>query len=480
MRRYMLTFVAAFAAGYAFADVPKASDFKLKLTGVAVADDTGDDYKVVGKVCKPETRVVVKSGKQLAMFFVDYDFPTNASVRIWLQPNCTGSGTGGRFGSSPSGVYSGKGKVQRILHLEDDCHDRHVLLKSVRLAVSVEGGEGADQGDFYIGDAPVDVVYAHGELKEGDEFDVLEPLSPPPSVTTSLLPGWTEDFESAKAKAKAEGKLVLAYFLNSRSPRKEGGKSGTLDKTVFGDRGFVERAGKSFVLYMCELDDTKQSWAAKNNIMFAFKYASRRNAFSPPEVAIVDPDGNRVALLDKKGWKGGVDGFLAKIEKARESCVKKLEIERKARAEAMKKIPAKTDKTSTPAGFTDDLDKAFAKAKAEGKLVFACFSGSDWCGWCIKLEEEVFSDPLFVAGAMDDYVLVFIDSPSDKSRLSEHAKAENGKLVKKYNIKGFPTAIIFDGDGNKVGETGYRSGGAVKYVEHLKNLKKKAMSSAKK
>ena len=40
MRRYMLTFVAAFAAGYAFADVPKASDFKLKLTGVAVADDT--------------------------------------------------------------------------------------------------------------------------------------------------------------------------------------------------------------------------------------------------------------------------------------------------------------------------------------------------------------------------------------------------------------------------------------------------------
>ena len=75
---------------------------------------------------------------------------------------------------------------------------------------------------------------------------------------------------------------------------------------------------------------------------------------------------------------------------------------------------------------------------------------------------------------MDDYVLVFIDSPSDKNLLSDHAKAENDKLVKKYEIKGFPTALILDGDGKKVGKTGYRDGGAAKYVEHLKELKKSA------
>ena len=129
-------------------------------------------------------------------------------------------------------------------------------------------------------------------------------------------------------------------------------------------------------------------------------------------------------------------------------------------------------KSSTPRGFTDNLDEALAKAKAEGKLVYACFSGSDWCYWCKKLEEEVLSDPLFVAGVMDDYVLVFIDSPENKALLSDRAKAENEKLTKKYGISGFPTALILDGDGKKVGETGCRQGGAAEYVKHLKSFRK--------
>ena len=74
---------------------------------------------------------------------------------------------------------------------------------------------------------------------------------------------------------------------------------------------------------------------------------------------------------------------------------------------------------------------------------------------------------------MDDYVLVFIDSPQNKARLSEHAKAENEKLIDKYGIEGYPTALILDGDGNKVGKTGYRKGGAAGYVEHLMGFRVK-------
>jgi len=130
-------------------------------------------------------------------------------------------------------------------------------------------------------------------------------------------------------------------------------------------------------------------------------------------------------------------------------------------------------KSSTPAGFTDNLDEAFAKAKKEGKLVYACFSGSDWCGWCKKLEREVFTQPEFVPAVEKDYVLVFIDTPSNKGVLTERAKKENPKLVKKYGINGFPTALILDGDGKKVGETGYRKGGAAQYIAHLLEIKKK-------
>ena len=135
--------------------------------------------------------------------------------------------------------------------------------------------------------------------------------------------------------------------------------------------------------------------------------------------------------------------------------------------------PAKASKakSSTPAGFTDNLDEALAKAKAEGKLVYACFSGSDWCGWCMKLEREVLSKQEFIDGVKNDFVLVFIDSPQDKAVLSERAKAENGKLTKKYGIQGFPTALILDGDGKKIAETGYRRGGAAEYAKHLKSIR---------
>lgn len=130
--------------------------------------------------------------------------------------------------------------------------------------------------------------------------------------------------------------------------------------------------------------------------------------------------------------------------------------------------------TSTPVGFTDDLDAALASAKDKGKLVYICFSGSDWCHWCIKLEKEVFSDESFAESLKDDYELVFIDSPSDKSRLSETAKAKNPELTKKYGIRGFPTMLILDGaDGSVVVQAGaYQAGGAKKYVEMLKDIRR--------
>ena len=130
--------------------------------------------------------------------------------------------------------------------------------------------------------------------------------------------------------------------------------------------------------------------------------------------------------------------------------------------------------TSTPKGFTDNLDEALKRAKASGKFVYACFSGSDWCGWCIRLEKEVFADESFVKALKDDYEFVFIDSPRDQSRLSEYAKAHNRETTKKYGIQGFPSMIIFDGkDGSIVAQdAAYRQGGAPEYIKYLKGIRK--------
>lgn len=65
-------------------------------------------------------------------------------------------------------------------------------------------------------------------------------------------------------------------------------------------------------------------------------------------------------------------------------------------------------------------------------------TGSDWCGWCIKLHKEVFSQPEFAAYAKKNLVCVEVDSPI-KKKLSVAQQTANDDLAKKYKIEGYPT-----------------------------------------
>lgn len=126
---------------------------------------------------------------------------------------------------------------------------------------------------------------------------------------------------------------------------------------------------------------------------------------------------------------------------------------------------------STPPGFTDDLDAALAEAQRGGKLVFAVFSGSDWCGYCKKLESEVLSQGEFVARLTNEFALVFIDSPRDKSLLSEKAVVENPKLTRQFGVRGFPTVLILSATGEKLRSMGYLPGGAKGYAEQVLSVR---------
>lgn len=125
------------------------------------------------------------------------------------------------------------------------------------------------------------------------------------------------------------------------------------------------------------------------------------------------------------------------------------------------------------AEWLTDLPKAQAKAKAEKKLVLLDFTGSDWCGWCIKLHKEVFSKPEFEEYARKNLVLVEVDFPRSKQQTEELKKA-NQKLSEKYSIQGYPTIIVLNGDGGKAGELGYMPGGPKAFIGKLDELKKKS------
>jgi len=120
-------------------------------------------------------------------------------------------------------------------------------------------------------------------------------------------------------------------------------------------------------------------------------------------------------------------------------------------------------------GWMTDFEAAKAKAKEENKPLLLDFTGSDWCGWCIKLDKEVFSQEAFKAYAADSLVLVELDFPNKKP-ISDELKAQNEALAEKYGIRGFPTIVILSSDGEEIDQTGYRRGGAEAYVEHLKEI----------
>lgn len=126
---------------------------------------------------------------------------------------------------------------------------------------------------------------------------------------------------------------------------------------------------------------------------------------------------------------------------------------------------------SVPKGWIEDVAKARAKAAKEGKFVFMAFSGSDWCGYCIRMDAEVFSQHAFVRQASKKYVLVMIDSPRDKSRLSALAATQNPELERQYSIGGYPSMVITDSKGKLVKHTvGYNKGGPKAFLERLDNL----------
>ena len=121
-------------------------------------------------------------------------------------------------------------------------------------------------------------------------------------------------------------------------------------------------------------------------------------------------------------------------------------------------------------GWLDDLEKAKAQAKAENKKILLDFTGSDWCGWCKKLDAEVFSQPAWKEYAAKHLVLVELDFPRG-FQLPAETKAQNEKLAAKFKVQGYPTIVITSASGQRKGELGYVPGGPAAFIKALEKAK---------
>ena len=133
--------------------------------------------------------------------------------------------------------------------------------------------------------------------------------------------------------------------------------------------------------------------------------------------------------------------------------------------------PAASQAQASKPGWGVDQTQALAKARTDKKMVLMDFTGSDWCGWCMKMDKEIFSTPEFQKYAQANLVLVELDFPH-KKQLPPATKQQNDTLAKQYGVEGFPTTVLLDSEGKTVKVFGgYVSGGATAFIATLEKLK---------
>jgi thioredoxin-related protein len=120
-----------------------------------------------------------------------------------------------------------------------------------------------------------------------------------------------------------------------------------------------------------------------------------------------------------------------------------------------------------------DFSDAQQQAKQEQKQILLNFSGSDWCGPCIRLTKDVFQSPEFEALAAKELILVRADFPrSRKNQLSPEQQKKNDALAERYNSKGsFPLTLLLDANGVVIKTwEGYPENKATGFLNELRTL----------
>jgi protein disulfide-isomerase len=110
--------------------------------------------------------------------------------------------------------------------------------------------------------------------------------------------------------------------------------------------------------------------------------------------------------------------------------------------------------------------EAVAEAKQTGKPLFLFFTGSDWCGWCKKMQTEILQSTEFAKLAGQRFVFVDVDFPMHKQQTPEII-SQNAELKQKYGITGFPTIVVLDPDQKYITEIGYVAGGPRPFLNEL-------------
>jgi thioredoxin-related protein len=122
--------------------------------------------------------------------------------------------------------------------------------------------------------------------------------------------------------------------------------------------------------------------------------------------------------------------------------------------------------------WKSDFEAAKKEASAQNRNILLVFSGSDWCGPCIKLDRDIWQSAAFKEYAKNNLVMERADFPKKKqNQLPVELKKNNQDLAEKFNKDGlFPLVVLLDKNGKVLGRTGYKNVSPQEYITLIKSF----------
>ena len=257
---------------------------------------------------------------------------------------------------------------------------------------------------------------------------------------------WLNNIEDALQIAKKSDKHVFVFFTGSDWCS----WCDRLISEVYNEKEFQEYVNKNMVMVL--LDYPRSDIIPKDQKEYNSIQQQKYNIQGYPSVIVLNADG-KVAL--QTGYREG--GAYKYVEFLKGSLNWKFDASNATWKDGQGLI------------WQKNLELAKKLAKKDNKSLFINFTGSDWCVWCHRLTDEVFSQPEFVDFAHNNLVLVRFDFPKQTEQPAGEENY-NRKMAQKYGVKGFPTLFLTDSSGSIIQKLGYEKGGAVLYTDMLRDL----------
>ncbi len=235
---------------------------------------------------------------------------------------------------------------------------------------------------------------------------------------------WVEDPVQGLEQARSAGKpVLLAFTREDTSPW-----SGRLRKEVFDTAAFHQWAEGKVVLVKADLSAGQDP----KRVAQAAELAAKYKVVGFPTVVLLNPQREELGSLRYQA--GGPTGWTTAAQAILEG------------------------KSPVEPPWFHELKEAQAESSKTGKPILIDFTGSDWCIFCIKLRDEVFSTEQFRQWAAAKVVLLEIDFPRNFD-MDPIRAIDNEELANKYNVNAFPTLMLVQSDGSVLGQLGYAEGG---------------------